>query len=121
MSYFGTQAAAQPILDQFVALGPSLWENRTIPWSSLSAVQAFGLSGTAGCTKGIWNNHYTVGANQTDAATYATVFNEFAAFAESRPWFDGLLAIQRFNTEVTLAVPESKQGVYPGRDISTFM
>lgn len=121
MSYFGTQAAAQPVIDEFVAIGPTRWENKTIPWSDLSKLQNFGASGTEGCTKGVWTNHYTVGANRTDAATYAKVFNEFATFASSRPWYNGFMSIQRTDTKVTLAVPKSKQGVYPGREIGTFM
>ncbi|KAL9623135.1 MAG: hypothetical protein Q9204_007978, partial [Flavoplaca sp. TL-2023a] len=121
MSYFGTQVAAQPVIDQFVAIGPTRWENKTVPWSALSAAQNFGASGETGCFKGVWTNHYTVGSNRTDAVTYAKVYNDFTAFARSRPWFNGFLAIQRFNTEVTLALPKSEQGVYPGRDISTFI
>ncbi|KAL8990177.1 MAG: hypothetical protein Q9169_008190 [Polycauliona sp. 2 TL-2023] len=121
MSYFGPQAAAQPILNQLIAIGPLRWVNRTIPWSSLSIQQNFGASGTAGCFKGVWNNHYTVGANQTDAITYSSAFTKFAAFQKARPWFDGLFVIQRTNTEVTTSLPKSQQGVYPGREISTFI
>ncbi|KAL8963827.1 MAG: hypothetical protein Q9183_004924, partial [Haloplaca sp. 2 TL-2023] len=121
MSYFGPETEAKPIIDQFVTLNPNKWENRTVAWSNLSLVQNFGASGTAGCAKGVWNNHYTIGANRTDASTYAKAYDQLVDFARSRPWFNSFLAIQRFNTDVTLSLPKRAQGVYPGREISTFI
>ena len=120
VSYFGSQEDAQPWLDEFVALGPTRWQNQTISWNNLAEDSGFG-AGAAACTRGIYNNHYTVGANQTSATTYTDVVNQFAAFAASRPWYNGAFVVQRFNTTATLAVPEKKRGVYPGRDIGSLM
>ncbi|KAF2172607.1 hypothetical protein M409DRAFT_16570 [Zasmidium cellare ATCC 36951] len=120
-SYFGTPAQAKPVVDQFVALKPVRWQNQTIPWSQLSQKQGFGASGPAACIRQLWNNHYSVGTKQTDPATYTSVFNSFNAWAKGKTWYNGNIAIQRFNTNVTLSVPTEQQGVYPGREIGTII
>lgn len=120
VSFFGAQEAAQPWIDQFLALGPTKWQNQTIGWNNVSEASAFGTGGDA-CTRGAYNSHPSIGANQTSAATYTAVLNEFIDFMSIRPWFDGVMVVQRFNTTATLAVPVSKRGVYPGREIGTLM
>lgn len=120
VSFFGPQEAAQPYIDDFVALGPTLWQNQTIGWNNLSQDSGFG-AGAQACVRGLYNNHYSIGANQTSATTYTDVFNKFVTFAASRPWYEGALVVQRFNTTATLAVPENERGVYPGRDIGTLL
>lgn len=120
VSFFGPQEAAQPWLDEFVALGPTLWQNQTISWNNLAQDSGFG-AGAKACVRGIYNNHYSIGANQTSATTYTDVVNQFATFAASRPWYNGAFVVQRFNTTATLAVPENGRGVYPGRDIGSLM
>jgi hypothetical protein len=49
------------------------------------------------------------------------VFNQYVEIMKARPWLTSALVVQRFNTTATLAVPESKRGVYPGRDFSSLM
>lgn len=118
MTFFGTQEAAQPWIDQFLALGPNRWQSQTIPWWNASQSSGFGAGGNA-CVRGVYNNHPSVGTKQTSAATYTSVFNQYVDFASSRPWFRGAFIIQRFNTTATLAVPKHKRGVYPGREIGS--
>ena len=120
MSFFGTQEAAQPWVDQFLALGPTKWQNQTISWSNLSEASAFG-NGAAACKRGVYNSHPSVGANQSSAATYTAVLNQLVDIMLTRPWFNGIFVVQRFNTEATLAVPKDRRGVYPGREIGTLM
>lgn len=120
MSFFGTQEAAQPWLDQFLSLGPTRWQNQTIGWNNLSQSSGFGTGANA-CVRGVYNSHPSVGANQTSAATYTDVLNQFVDIMASRPWFTGSFVIQRFNTTASLAVPEDKRGVYPGREIGTLI
>jgi len=120
LSYFGTQDAAQPWVDQFVALGPTKWQNQTIGWNNLSESASFGAGANA-CKRGVYNSHPSVGANQSSAATYTAVFNQLVDIMSTRPWFTGSFVVQRFNTTATLAVPEDKRGVYPDRDISTLI
>jgi len=120
MSFFGPQKAAQPWLDRFIALGPTRWQNQTISWNNLGQQTGFGAGANA-CVRGIYNNHYSIGANQTSVTTYTHAVNQFASFAASRPWYKGAFVVQRFNTAATLAVPKHKRGVYPGRDFGTLM
>lgn len=40
---------------------------------------------------------------------------------KGKTWYKGNIAIQRFNTDVTLSVPLEVQGIYPGREISQIM
>lgn len=120
-SYFGTPKQAKSVVDAFRALEPIRWQNQTIPWSQLSQKQGFGNSGAAACIRQVWNNHYSIGTKVTSVSTYTKAFNELAAFAATRPWYQGNIAIQRFNTDVTLSIPVEQQGVYPGREIGTIM
>jgi hypothetical protein len=120
MTFFGTQAGAQPWIDQLVALGPTRWQNQTIPWPDASAAAAFG-NGANACKRGVYNSHPSVGAKQTSASTYVSVLNQYVEIMKTRPWFNGVFVVQRFNTGATLALPKEKRGVYPGREISILM
>ena len=120
MSFFGTQEAAQPWVDQFLALGPTKWQNQTTAWSNLSTAASFG-NGGAPCVGDRYNSHPTIGAKQVSAATYTDVLNQLVDIIEARPWFNGAFVVQRFNTTATLAVPQDKRGVYPGREINTLV
>jgi hypothetical protein len=116
MTYFGTQAGAQPWIDQFVALGPTRWQNQTIPWPNASAAAGFGNGGNP-CKRGVYNSHPSVGANQTSSKDYLSVLNQYMDITKETPWFNGVFVVQRFANKATLAVPKEKQGVYPGREI----
>ncbi|CAI7668893.1 unnamed protein product [Penicillium manginii] len=120
LTYFGTQEAAQPWIDQFLALNPTRWRNITVPWSKASESASYGEA-AAVCNTGVYNNHPSVGAKKTSASTYTEVYNNYVEIMKSRPWLTGALVVQRFNTTATLAVPESKRGVYPGREISSLI
>ncbi|KAF2204952.1 FAD-binding domain-containing protein [Delitschia confertaspora ATCC 74209] len=120
MSFFGTKEQAQPWVDQFVAIGPTRWQSQTIPWWNASQAQGFG-TGSNSCRKGVYNNHPSVGTKQTNAETYTKVVQQHWDFAASRPWFNGIMFLQRFNTTATLAVPKDKQGVYPGREFGSLI
>ena len=120
MTFFGTQAEAQPFVDQLVALGPTRWRNQSIPWHAASLAQSFD-QGAVPCHKGVYNSHPSVGTKVTSAATYTDVLNKYIATMETRPWFTGIFVIQRYNNTATLAVPESKRGVYPGREIQALV
>lgn len=108
-------------MDAFLAVGPVRWQNQTIPWSTLSQKQGFGNSGAAACARGAYTNHYSIGTKRTDVDNYLRAYTDFAAFANGKTWYNGNIAIQRFNTNVTLSLPKNKQGVYPGREIGTQM
>ncbi|EAU36716.1 conserved hypothetical protein [Aspergillus terreus NIH2624] len=120
LTYFGTQEAAQPWIDQLLALNPTQWRNATLPWSEVSQNSGFG-TGASVCATGKYNNHPSVGAKQTSVSTYIEVFNQYVEIMKARPWLTSALVVQRFNTTATLAVPESKRGVYPGRDFSSLI
>lgn len=120
LTYFGAQEAAQPWIDQLLALKPTKWQNSTLPWSKVSESSGFG-TGASVCAPGKYNNHPSIGAKQTSASTYTDVFNQYVEIMKARPWLTGSLVVQRFNTAATLAVPESKRGVYPGREFSSIV
>jgi hypothetical protein len=103
-----------------LALGPTRFRNQSLPWSDASAAASFGTAGNA-CRKGVYNSHPSVGANQTSPETYVRVLRQYMDTMRTRSWFTGVFVIQRFATEATLALPKSKQGVYPGREIKTLV
>lgn len=119
-TFFGPYEAAKPWLDHFVALNPTRWQNQTIPWANASQASGFGHGANA-CVRGAYNNHPTIGTNKTSPATYTKAFNMYIKALSTRPWYTGTFVVQRFNTTATLAVPEAKRGVYPGRHISGLM
>lgn len=120
VSFVGTQAQAQPYLDKFLALNPILSRVQSIGWNQLAIQSGFG-SALRVCTRGQYANHYGVGANQTNVNVFTDVYNRFAAFSAARPWYAGTMAVQRYSSAAALAVPISKRGVYPWRDIGTLI
>ena len=120
VSFFGPQEQAQPWLNGFIKLSPSRWQNQTIPWFNLSQSSGFG-AGVNVCKIPVYNHHYSVGAKQTAVDPYVETVNAWAEFSSSRPWYNGNFVVQRFNTQVTLAVPENERGVYPGREIAELL
>ncbi|KAK5656801.1 hypothetical protein OQA88_4349 [Cercophora sp. LCS_1] len=120
MTFFGPQKAAQPWIDQFLSLKPNRWQNQTIPWFNASQSAGFG-SGANACVRGVYNSHPSVGTKVTAPDTYTNVFNQYFDITAARPWFNGAIVVQRFNTAATLALPKAKQGVYPGREIASLV
>ncbi|KAE8391158.1 hypothetical protein BDV23DRAFT_171897 [Aspergillus alliaceus] len=107
-------------IDQLLPLNPTQWRDVTLPLSQVSQNSGFG-TGASVCATGKYNNHPSVGAKHTSASTYIDVFNQYVEIMKARPWLTSALIVQRFNTTATLAVPESKRGVYPRRDFSSLI
>jgi hypothetical protein len=86
MTFFGPQTGAQPWIDQMLALGPTRFQNTSLPWSSASAAASFGAA-TNACRKGQYNSHPTVGANQTSPESYVSVLKQYMDTMRTRPWY----------------------------------
>lgn len=110
--YYGTQADAQPYLDQFTALNPAVSEIANITWPELQE------GSSAGCTPGVFENVYTIGLGQTDVPTFESVFSDLAVFSAAHPTYNGVLAFQRYSNVVSSSMPENET-VYPWRNIKT--
>jgi FAD/FMN-containing dehydrogenase len=120
VSFIGTQEQAQPYLDKLIALNPLQWRNVSVGWNVLSTTQGNG-QGASVCPRGQYANHFGVGTNRTDVATFTAMYARHVAFAAANDWFTGSLAFQRYGAATALALPVSKRGVYPWRDITLMM
>ncbi|PKX89314.1 FAD-binding oxidoreductase [Aspergillus novofumigatus IBT 16806] len=116
--YQGPQEDVQPYIDRLVALNPTKWSNQTIPWDIMVTVNGFG-EGTAVCIEGDHASTYHLGLATTDVSTFESAFEKYVSFSAKNPWYRGRLVIERYATEVAMAVPTSQWGVFPWRDIKT--
>jgi len=120
--FFGTQQAAQPYIDQLVALNPSMWRNLSVPWPQLATTAGFGNAAKSACgAKRTYISDFSIGVNTTDQSTYTSYFNDLVEFSKANPWYRGSFVLQRYGTQGPLAVPQNERGVYPWREVKTQM
>ncbi|KAL5365929.1 hypothetical protein BJX96DRAFT_182060 [Aspergillus floccosus] len=110
MAFTGTAKAAQPYIDQFLALQPIEITIETVPWHNRDAPDP------EYCQRGDHYSLYNIGLQRTDPPTLESYFNNVTEFSAANPWFDSMLMYERQSPSAVLAVPESRRGVYPWRD-----
>ena len=115
--FFGTQEEARPYIDQLLTLEPTRFLNVTVPWNELHHASNYG-SWQNVCRRGQRVNPYTVGLYKTDMAMLKTAFRDLVTFCENTPGIQSLFVIQRYSSDVAMAVPAKCRGVYPWRDIN---
>jgi hypothetical protein len=120
ISFIGTQEQAQPFINELLTLEPFLWRNVSIGWNLLTVTQGFG-QGEKACTRGVYVNHFNIGAKQTNVTTFSNMFARHADYLAANEWFNGQLVFQRYGTATALSVPPKQRGVYPGREIKLLM
>jgi fumiquinazoline A oxidase len=120
--FFGTQQAAQPFIDQLVALNPLVWRNLSVPWNQLATTAGFGNAVKGACDASrTYTSDFSIGMGQTDQPTYTSFYNNLVEFSKQNPWYRGQFVVERYGTEGPLAVPQRERGVYPWRHVKMQM
>ncbi|RYP36919.1 hypothetical protein DL767_003167 [Monosporascus sp. MG133] len=113
--YWGTQADAQPYLDQFASINPI-----TSTVVEITAPELYSTLSNGVCRNGARINTYTLGLGQTDVCTFEKAFATMVDFYETHPNYTGVLVAQRYSNEKVLQVPESETS-HPWRDTKTYI